>query len=153
MASQTFPNPVRSSSQVEIRDRDAFDLIEADAGQILGKDRRVADEHDRQFVGTQVLLGDSLDVLDADGVHPFAVGLQLIEIQTVEHGVQHLQRNRARGFNRQRKTPGQIFLGIRELALLHSLPLQTHDLLDDNSQRFSRLFRARVGFQPIEALW
>jgi hypothetical protein len=98
--------------QVQLRKGDTFDLIESYAGQILAKHRRVTDQDDRQLVGMEVLLRHTLDVVDADRIHAFAVRLQLVEIEAVEHRVQDLKRNRARRFDGQRKTPGQIFLRV-----------------------------------------
>ena len=51
--------------EIELGERNALDLIEADAGEIFREHRRVADEHDRELVGMQVLLRDALDVVDA----------------------------------------------------------------------------------------
>ena len=86
--------------------------VEPGARQLLREHRRVADQHDRQPVRMQVLLRDALDVVRRDRVHALAIGLQLVQVESVEHGVQDLQRDRARRLDRQRKAAGQVRLRI-----------------------------------------
>ncbi len=102
--------------EIEVRERDPLELIEADAGQLLGEHGGVADQHDRQPIGMQVLLRDPLNVVGRDRVDAIAKGLQLFEIEAEEDRVEHLQRDRARRLDRQRKAAGQIGLRVGELA-------------------------------------
>ena len=74
----------------------------------------------------QVLLRDALDVVDGDRVDALAIRLQLVQIEAVEHRVEHLQRDRARRLDRQREAAGQVRLRVGQLALLHALALQPH---------------------------
>ena len=114
-----------SRAQVEIGERNLLELIEAHARELLGEHRGVADEDDRQSIGPQVFPRDALDVVWRYGIDALAVGLQLVEVETVEDGVEHLQRDGARRLDRQRKAAGQVGLRVRELAVLHPLTLQT----------------------------
>ena len=50
--------------EIELGERDALELLKADARQLLRERRRVADQHDRQPIGVQVLPRDALDVVD-----------------------------------------------------------------------------------------
>ncbi len=133
--------------EIELGERDALELVEADARQLLREHRRVADQHDRQPVGVQVLPRHALDVVRRDRVDALAVGLQLVQIEAVEHRVQHLQRDRARRLDRQRKAAGQVFLRVRELALADTLALQPPELVDDQPQRLAGRLRSRVGLR------
>ena len=92
----------------------------------------------------QVQPRDALHVVHADRVHAFAVRLKLIEIQSVEHRVQDLQRDLARRFNRQRETAGQIRLRIPQLAFADAIAQQFPHFVNHQTQRLAGRLRPRV---------
>ena len=85
---------------------------------------RVADQHDRQTVGLDVLPGDALDVVRRDRLHALAERADLLERQLVEHRVEHDGRDVVRRLDGQREAAGQIGLRVGQLALEDTLPLQ-----------------------------
>ena len=99
----------------------ALELIEAGAGSCFDERRRIADEHDRQPVGMQVAPRHALHVVDGDGVDALAVRLQLVEIEAVEDGVEHLQRDLAGRLDGERERSGQVLLRAIELALADAI--------------------------------
>ena len=131
--------------QVHLLDRDALELAEADALQIVDERVGVADEHDRQAIRLEVAARDALDVVRRHLLHALAIGLQLLERQLVEQLIEHLRRDRVGRFDGQREVPDQVGLRAAELAVVDALALQLAELVDDQAQRFGGALGARVG--------
>ena len=127
-----MPSEIRGR-EIEIRKGDTLVLLKADAWQLLREHRRVPNQDDGELVRVQVKARDTLDVVRRHGIHTLAECLQLVQIQAVEHRVQHLQGYRARRLDRQRKVAGQVSLGIRELALGDTFPLKLREFLHDEA--------------------
>ncbi len=75
---RTVPLEIRGS-EIEIREGDAFVVVEAGAGELLGESGSIADENDGKPIGAQVLARDTLDVVGADGIHALAISLELVQ--------------------------------------------------------------------------
>ena len=99
--------------EIEIGNRNTLELTEAERFELAGKHRGIADQNNRQLIGLQEVLRHSLDVHRGDAVDAIAVGLDLRQVQAEEQMRQHLLRNRAGRFDRQREIAGQEFLGAR----------------------------------------
>ena len=95
--------------------------------------------------GCRYCARDALDVVRRDRVDALAEGLQLVQIEPVEHRVQDLQRDRARRLDGQREAAGEVRLRVRQLAFGHPLALQAPELVDDQPQRFAGRLGPRVG--------
>ena len=107
----------------------------------------VADEHDRQPIGLEVLPRHALDVVGRDRVHPLAIGLDVAQRQAVEQHVQHLRGDRVRRLDRERETcrPGSPARSASSRCDTGSR-CSSCDLVDDQPQHFGRRVGARVGF-------
>ncbi len=112
---------------------------------VLGERGGVAHEDDGQPIRPEILPRNTLDVADRNGVHPLTVGLDVAERQSIEKHVQHLRGDGIRRLNGEWETTGQVRLRIRQLPLVHPLPLQLLELIHDYPQHFRCGFRAGIG--------
>ena len=117
-----MPSQIRGR-QIELVDGNPLELIEPDARELLRERIRIADEDDRQPIRMEVGFGDALDIVDGNRVDPLAERLQLLQIQSVEHGVEDLQGNRTWRLDGEREAAGQVGLRIGELPLADALAL------------------------------
>ena len=105
----------------------------------------VADEHDRQAIGTEVAARDALHIIRRHAPHALGKRLQLLERQLVEQLIEHLRGNRVGRLDRQREVAGQVGLRALELALVDALALQLVELVDREPQRLGGRVGPRVG--------
>ena len=118
--------------QIDLIDRNALELAEAHALQIVDEGVGVADEHDGQAIRPEVAARDALDVIRHDPERALTIVLQLLERQFVKQLIEHLRRNRVGRLDGQRKVPDHVGLRAVELAVVDALALQAQDLVDDH---------------------
>ena len=72
-------------------------------------------------------------------------GLDLRQVEAEEHVREHLLRDRAGRFDRQREIAGEEVLRAAQLRGIHGLALQPEELVDHQPQRLAGRGRPRVG--------
>ena len=77
--------------EIKLRQRNDLKTVEADTGKIAHERRRIANENDGQVGGLERVLGHLLNVIYCDGVDPFRIGLEFVEIKTVQNSLEHLR--------------------------------------------------------------